>query len=181
VTSVLAVEALTSIFVVALVTFASFLRRPPSLGLGLALIAMLLFMFPTVLALAKWNWNRRLWIFLPYVWSMGERFRQLWTFPRASQLEKLRTRALAYDRFQTGFFGFLGVSLLGIGSIMVSDNDDLPHRAGELLLPISLALVLAIACIDQIRVHGKGFARSPRRLWAKPGRPDPALAEIKPI
>ena len=181
VTSVLAGELFTFFFVVALVEVASRRRQPPTLWVGLLTIAALLVFCPTVLMLAKWSWHGGVWVFLPFVWSMGERLRQLWTLPRASLLEKLRTRALAFDRFQTGLSGYFVMFLVLVASLMVSDDPDFPYRAAGLVMPAFLALFFAIACIDEIRVHGEGFARSPRRLWAKPGRPDPTLTEMKPI
>ncbi|HEV8582101.1 MAG TPA: hypothetical protein VGX68_23780 [Thermoanaerobaculia bacterium] len=181
VTSVLAGELFTFFFVVALVEVASRRRQPPTLWVGFLIIAALLVFCPTVLMLAKWSWHGGVWVFLPFLWSMVERLRQLWTLPRASLLEKLRTRALAFDRFQTGLSGYFVMFLVLVASLMVSDDPDFPYRAAELVIPGFLALFFAIACIDEIRVHGEGFARSPRRLWAKPGRPDPTLTEMKPI
>jgi hypothetical protein len=131
--------------------------------------------------LAKSSWYQGVWVFLPFVWSMVERFRQLWTLPRASRLEKLRSRALAFDRFQTGLSGYFLMFLILVASSMASDDPDFPYRAAAILIPGFLSLFFAIACIDEIRVHSEGFARSPRRLWAKPGRPDPTLTEMKPI
>jgi hypothetical protein len=181
VTSVLAGELLTFFFIVALVEVASRRRQPPTLWGGLLIIAALLVFCPTVLMLAKWSWHGGVWVFLPFLWSMVERLRQLWTLPRASLLGKLRTRALAFDRFQTGLSGYFVMFLVLVASLMVSDDPDFPYRAAGLVIPGFLALFFAIACIDEIRVHGEGFARSPRRLWAKPGRPDPTLTEMKPI
>jgi hypothetical protein len=181
VTSVLAGELFTFFFVVALVEVASRRRQPPTLWVGFLIIAALLVFCPTVLMLAKWSWYGGVWVFLPFLWSMVERLRQLWTLPRASLLEKLRTRALAFDRFQTGLSGYFVMFLVLVASLMVSDDPDFPYRAAGLVIPGFLALFFAIACIDEIRVHGEGFARSPRRLWAKPGRPDPTLTEMKPI
>jgi hypothetical protein len=181
VSSVLAGELFTFFFVVALVEVASSQRRPPTLWVGLVTIAALLVFCPTVLMLAKWSWHAGVWVFLPFVWSMGERLRQLWTLPRASRLEKLRTRALAWDRYYTGFWGYIVMFLVLVASLMVSDDPDFPYRAAVVVLPGFLALFFAISCIDEIRVHSDGFARSPRRLWAKPGRPDTTLTEMKPI
>jgi hypothetical protein len=181
VNSVLAGELFTFFFVVALVEVASRRRTPPTLWVGLLTVATLLVFFPTVLMLAKWSWHGGVWMFLAFLWSMVERFRQLWTLPRASRLEKLRTRALAFDRFQTGLSGYFVMFFILLGSLMLSDDPDFPYHAAEMVIPIFLALFFAITCIDEIRVHGEGFVRSPRRLWAKPGRPDPTLTEMKPI
>jgi len=181
VNSVLAGELFTFFFVVTLVEVASRRRTPPTFWGGLLTIAALLAFFPTVLMLAKWSWYGGVWMFLAFLWSMGERLRQLWTLPRASRLEKLRTRALAFDRFQTGISGYFLMFLILLGSLMLSDDPDFPYKVAEVVIPIFLAFFFAITCIDEIRVHGEGFARSPRRLWAKPGQPDPTLTEMKPI
>jgi hypothetical protein len=179
--SVLAGELFTFFFVVTLVEVASRRTAPPTLWVGLLTVAGLLAVFPTVLMLARWSWYGGVWMFLAFLWSMAERLRQLWTLPRASRLEKLRTRALAFDRFQTGLSGYFMMFLVLLGLLMLSDDPDFPYRAAEVIIPIFLALFFAITCIDEIRVYGEGFARSPRRLWAKPGQPDPTLTEMKPI
>jgi hypothetical protein len=179
--AVIAGELFTFFFVVALVEIASSLRQPPSLRVGLATIGALFFIFPTVLMLAKWSWQGGVWMFLPFVWSMVERLRQLWTLPRASLLEKLRTRALAWDRFQTGSVIFIATFLILVAMMMVTDDEHFSTEPGELVMTSFLALFYAIACIDEIRVHGAGFARSPRRLWARPGRPDLTLTKIVPM
>jgi len=181
VNSVLAGELFTFFFVVTLVEVASRRRTPPTFWGGLLTTAALLAFFPTVLMLAKWSWYGGVWMFLAFLWSMGERLRQLWTLPRAGRLEKLRTRALAFDRFQTGISGYFLMFLVLLGSLMLSDDPDFPYQVAEVVIPIFLAFFFAITCIDEIRVHGEGFARSPRRLWAKPGQPDPTLTEMKPI
>src|SRR6185295_2315102 len=179
-TSVLAGELFTFFFVIGLVEVASRRRQPPTLWVGLLTFAALLVFCPTVLMLAKWSWHGGVWVFLPFLWSMGERLRQLWTLPRASLLEKIRTRALAFDRYQTGFVGYIVMFLVLLVSLMVSDDEHFPNLAAELAMPSFLALFFAIACIDEIRVHGEGFARSPRLLWSKL-RPDPWLTKIEPI
>lgn len=178
---ILASELFTFFFIVVLVEVASRRREPPTFWVGLLTIGALVVFCPSVLMLVRWSWYGGLWMFIPFLWSIGERFRQLWTLPRATRLEKLRTRALAFDRFQTGLSGYLMMFLVLIASLAVNDDPDFSLRAGGLVIPCFLALFFAIACIDEIRVHGEAFARSPRRLWAKPGRPDPTLTEMKPI
>lgn len=179
-TSVLAGELFTFFFVLGLVEVASRRRQPPTLWVGLLTFAALLVFCPTVLMVARWSWYGGVWVFLPFLWSMGERLRQLWTLPRASLLEKLRTRALAFDRYQTGFVGYM-VMFLGLVVVgMVSDDQTFPNRAAEAAIPSFLALFFAIACLDQIRVHSEGFARSPGLLWSTL-RPDPWLTKIEPI
>ncbi|HSS78817.1 MAG TPA: hypothetical protein VLV54_19010 [Thermoanaerobaculia bacterium] len=181
-TPVLAGELFTLFFVVALVDIASSQRQPPTLWGGLLIIAVLLFVCPTVLMLAKWSWHGGVWMFLPFLWSMSERLRQIWTLPRASLLEKIRTRALAFDRFQTGSVGYVVMFLVLFASFVVSEvrDDHFPNLAADLAIPSFLALFFAINCIDEIRVHGEGFARSPGLLWSKL-RPDPRLTKIEPI
>ncbi len=179
--TILAGELFTFLFVVGLVEVASDWKEPPTLWGGLLVIAILLVTCgPTVFMLAKWSWHAGVWVFLPFAWSMAERFRQLWTLPRASPLEKLRTRALAIDRFHTCFVGYMGMFLTLVVVMMASDDGDAPGRVADWLMPSFLALFFAIACINEIRVYTEGFARSPRRLWARPGRPDPWFAEEKP-
>jgi hypothetical protein len=166
-TSVLAGELFTFFFVIGLVEVATRRRQPPTLWVGLLIIAALLVYCPTVLMLAKWSWHGGVWMFLPFLWSMGERLRQLWTLPRASLLEKIRARALAFDRFQTGYVGYIAMFLFMFASFVVSDDEHFPNLAANLAMPSFLALFFAIA-------------RSPGLLWRKL-RPDPSLTKIELI
>lgn len=183
VTTVMAGELFSLFFLVALVEVASRRQQPPTRWVGLLTIAALLVFCPSMLMLLKWSWYAGIWVFLPFLWSLGERFRQLWTLPRASRLEKLRTRALAFDRFQTGLPSYFAMFILLIVLLFVfGDADvDFPYRLAGKVMPTFLAMFFAIMCYDQIRVHGAEFARDPRRLWAKPGHPDPTLTKIDPL
>lgn len=183
VNTVMAGEVFSLFFLVALVEVASRRRQPPTRWVGLLTIAALLVFCPSMLMLLKWSWYGGIWVFLPFLWSLGERFHQLWTLPRASRLEKLRTRALAYDRFQTGLTGYFAMFLLLLGIFFASEAADaeFPQRLAGRVLPCFLAIFFAIMGYDKIRVHGAEFARDPRRLWAKPGHPDPTLTQIEPL
>jgi hypothetical protein len=178
--SVLGTELFTVLFVALLVEIASRRRAAPTLWMGLLIVAGLVAYCPQVLMLARSSWNQGLWVFVPFLWSMVERLRRLWTLPIAPPLEKLRTRALAFGRLQTAMSGFMVLFFLLLASLLVNHPDpDFPYRVSIHLLPCFLIFFFAVACIDTLRVHGESFARAPRRLWSK--APDRQLTQIDPI
>lgn len=160
-----AIEAATLLLVVALVDIASRLRQPPPWWVGLILIVGLMIVFPELIGLFIAGWQQGLWVFLPLVWSILERFRELWTLPVASTIEKLRRRALSWGRLCTAgvIFGLFVTILLGNAMLLgdASDPDDIIARFG---LPL-LGLFYLIAVFDAWRVHRPAFAQRPASLW----------------
>ncbi len=158
------IEAATLFFMVALVDIATRLKRPPPWWLGLGLIIGLVIVFPEMIALIVAGWQMGLWVFLPLLWSVLERLRELWTLPTASAIEKMRRRALSWGRLGTGvvLFGVCVAVLLG-RSILDPDHD--PGGAiVHVALPL-LCLFYLIAAFDAWRVHRPGFAARPKSLW----------------
>lgn len=160
-----AIEAATLLFVVALVDIASRLRQPPPLWAGLILIVGLVIVFPDLIGLAVAGWQQGLWVFLPLLWSILERARELWTLPTARTIEKLRRRALSWGRLCTAgvLFALFVAILLGHAMLMGSafDPEEVVARFG---LPL-LSLLYLIAAFDAWRVHRPAFALRPASLW----------------
>lgn len=171
-----ALEAATLLLVVALVDIASRLRQPPPWWAGLILIVGLLVVFPELIGLAIAGWQQGLWVFLPLLWSILERFRELWTLPGASSIEKLRRRALSWGRLCTAgvIFGLFVAILLGHALLLgdVFDPDEVVARFG---LPL-LGLFYLIAAFDAWRVHRPAFGQRPASLW--PFLDDRSTSEI---
>jgi hypothetical protein len=159
------IEAATLLFMVTLVDIATRLKEPPPWWLGAALIVGMLILFPEISAILVAGWQMGLWVFLPLAWSLLERFRELWTMPGASQIEKYRRRALSWGRLGTGMilFGLLVAVMLGY-SIVLDDQSGTEAVIETLVLPL-LCLFYLIAAIDAWRVHRPGFVRRPRSLW----------------
>lgn len=160
-----AVEAATLLFMVALVDLATRLGKPPPWWMGLLLMIGLLAVFPEVIALLVAGWQLGLWVFLPLAWSVLERLRELWTLPGASALEKLRRRALSWGRLVTGTVLFAVSVLILLAQVMLAPTDDHAGAAmGQIALPM-LCLFYLIAAIDIWRVHQVNFTARPRSLW----------------
>ena len=159
------IEAGSVLFVVALVDIATRLSAPPPWWMGLALVVGMLIVFPEVPGMLAAGWQMGLWVFLPLAWSLFERFRDLWTMPQASEIEKFRRRALSWGRLGTGMilFGLFVAGLLG--HALVLDDQFEPDAVFDMLALPLLCLFYLIAAIDAWRVHRPGFARRPRSLW----------------
>ena len=171
------IEAATLLFMVALVDVATRLKRAPPWWLGLVLIIGLVIVFPEIIALVVTAWQMGLWVFLPLLWSVAERLRELWTLPTARALEKMRRRALSWVRLSTGvvLFGVCVLVLL-VRSVLSPDHDP-GESIAHLALPL-LCLFYLIAVFDAWRVHRPAFAARPRSLW--PFFDDGASASIHP-
>lgn len=117
-------------------------------------------------------------VFLPYLWSLLERLRELWTMPGASRLEKLRRRALVSGRMSLVIV-FAGTALLVAGVTYALD----PAEGGFAMLQRSaawwLAAAFAMAAFDIVRVHRPAFEQRPRALL---GRFDPlGVEDLSPL
>lgn len=171
------IEAATLLFMVALVDVATRLKRPLPWWLGLVLMTGLVLAFPEIIALMVAAWQMGLWVFLPLLWSVLERLRELWTLPKASALEKMRRRALSWGRLSTGVVLF-GVC---VAVVLIQSVLDAEHDPGASLVHIVLPLLCVfylIAAFDAWRVHRPAFAARPRSLW--PVFDDGATARIHP-
>jgi len=138
-------------------------RAPPWWVLPIALIGLLL-VYPEVWQLAQAAWQLGFWLFLPFAWSIFERVREIWTLPSAPLLEKVRRRALTFDRLYTGLMigsGFLIIWLALLAADIVEFGSF--SEPDGLLWPI-LAFY-SINAGNVIRVHRPRFAKQPRSLW----------------
>jgi hypothetical protein len=117
-------------------------------------------------------------VFVPFLWSLVERLRELWTMPGASRLEKLRRRALVSGRMSLVLV-FAGTALAAAGATYALD----PAEGGFAMLQRSaawwLAAAFATAACDIVRVHRPAFERRPRALL---GRFDPlGVEDLSPL
>lgn len=161
-----------------LTDIATRLRKPPPLWAGGLIVVGLGVLYPEVgrmvLAMAREGWP----VFLPFAWSLVERARELWTMPRASQLEKLRRRALVSGR--------MGILLVVCGAFLAVTAIRAARSGMDLgFEPIGpfafwwVALAFALSSFDIVRVHRPGFERRPRALF---GRLDPlGVRDLSPL
>jgi hypothetical protein len=152
-------------------------KRPPwwavvLIGGGVAL------MYPETVQFGRAAFAGGWAVFVPFLWSLLERLRELWTMPGASRLEKLRRRALVSGRMSLVIV-FAGAALAAAGVTYALD----PAEGGFALLQRSaawwLAAAFATAAFDIVRVHRPAFERRPRALL---GRFDPlGVVDLSPL
>jgi hypothetical protein len=161
-----------------LTDIATRLKKPPPLWLGLLILGGLALFNPDVVSVVVGMFRQGWAIFLPFAWSLVERARELWTMPRASQLEKLRRRALTSGRISLVLvFGGAAVATLCVGYFL--DHG----RGGAPLLERTafwwLAAAFSLTAYDVVRVHRPAFERHPRALF---GRFDPlGVTDLAPV
>lgn len=146
-----------------LIDIATRLRRSPPWWLVLLIGAGVLAAYPDVWQTLMLAWHRGLWVFLPFAWSVGERIREMWTLPGASDLEKIRRRTLVFDRLYVGVAMMVVwvavvlaiVATSDVGIEVISD-----HRA---MIAAGVAFY-SVAAFNVWRVHRPAFATRPRSL-----------------
>lgn len=146
-----------------LVDLASRLKKPPPWWIAPLVLAGLFFAFPESWQMLREAWTLGWWALLPFAWSIIERVRELWTLPRASDLEKIRRRVLVFDRLYVAIvIGFLWIA----GSMLLHFAFDVPFfdLFGAGTLPWVLLAFYAVNCANVVRVHRPAFARRPRSL-----------------
>jgi hypothetical protein len=148
-----------------LTDIATRLRKPPPWWLGLLILGGLLLFNVQVLGLTTGLVREGGWLVaLPFLWSLVERGRELWTMPRASRLEKLRRRALVSGRISLVLIGG-GVAIAAMGLSYLVDDVDGGGPFVERYAAWGLAVLFGLAAFDVWRVHRPAFARRPRALF----------------
>jgi hypothetical protein len=152
-------------------------KRPPwwavlLIGGGVAL------MYPETVNFGRAAFAAGWAVFVPFLWSLVERLRELWTMPGASRLEKLRRRALVSGRMSLVLV-FAGTALAAAGATYALD----PALGGFAMLQRGaswwLAAAFATAAFDIVRVYRPAFERRPRALL---GRFDPlGVEDLSPL
>jgi hypothetical protein len=137
-------------------------KRPPLWTIPLILVALGV-AYPDTVYFLRMTWGAGWPVFLPWLWSVVERGRELWTMPVASRLDKLRRRALVSGRMTLVLVGgAVGVAAL-IGGYLADPSGD-PGWAVERLAPWGLAAAFLVLAWDVVRVHRPAFARRPRAV-----------------
>lgn len=147
-----------------LVDVASRLRRAPPWWLGVLLAGAILLLVPGAGEMILMTWQEGMWIFLPFVWSLVERVRELWTLPSASRLEKIRRRTLTFDRVYTG----LALGAMSVAGLVINDlvhDGNVAMSSYSWLMPLLVLLFYGAAAINAWRVHQPAFAKRPGSLW----------------
>jgi hypothetical protein len=147
-----------------LTDIATRMQKPPPWWLGLLILGGLLLFNGQVFGFTTGVVREGGWLVaLPFLWSLVERGRELWTMPRASRLEKLRRRALVSGRISLVLIGG-GVAVAAMGASYLVDD---VHGGGpfvERYAAWGLAALFGLATFDVWRVHRTAFASQPRAL-----------------
>ncbi len=156
-------DAVTLMLSCTLIDVATRLQRAPPWWLGTFIIVGILLINGEVLSALATSWSVGMWVFLPFAWSILERFRALWTLPSASKLEKIRRRTLTFDRLYTGLMiGWLCVAIFIIHSLL-SDN----RLETDRMLPWLCVVFYGVSAFNIWRVHQPAFAKMPRSLFPR--------------
>jgi len=146
-----------------LVDIASNLERKPSVYLAVFIIAGLALLnwqlFPAVHA----AWLGGFGILLPFLWSLLERVRELWTLPDADRIDKVRSRILTFDRLYVGVL--MGWCALAAGLINAWQNDgSMAQGFAGRALPWFVLVFFLIATFNIWRVRQARFVAAPKSL-----------------
>ncbi|HET9767797.1 MAG TPA: hypothetical protein VFS60_13160 [Thermoanaerobaculia bacterium] len=148
-----------------LTDIATRMRKPPPWWLGLLILGGLLLFNGQVIGISAGIVHEGGWLVaLPFLWSLVERGRELWTMPRASRLEKLRRRALVSGRMSLVLIGG-GVAVAAAGASYLIDDVDGGFAFVQRYAAWGLAALFGLAAFDVWRVHRPAFAGRPRALF----------------
>jgi hypothetical protein len=149
-----------------LVDVATRLQRPPSIGWGLFIVLGLMVLNPISFSTIASSWSLGWMMFLPQGWSMVERFRRIWILPRVSKLDKIRTRALTFDRLYLG----VHIAMLSLvsGFLYWAVNDYRGNPVDgvifDIVLPWVLLVFFAANAWNTLRVYQDKFAKKPKSM-----------------
>lgn len=160
----IAADVAMTLMSASLVDVASRLRRAPPWWLGMLIAGGILLMYPGAGALILVAWQQGLWIALPFIWSLAERLRELWTLPATTTLEKLRRRTLTFDRLYTAL-ALGGISVAGLVANDLVYDGNVAMSSHTWALPLLALIFYAVATFNIWRVHQAAFAARPHSLW----------------
>jgi hypothetical protein len=103
-------------------------------------------------------------VVVPFLWSVIERLRELWTLPTATTLEKIRRRTLTFDRLYVALIIGMSCLVFGLVAYMAFDIESRTWLSYTLWIVWSF---YAISCYNIWRVHQEAFVKRPRSLVPK--------------
>jgi hypothetical protein len=137
-------------------------KRPPLWAVVVIAGAVILFSEHTHMVLRA-AWERGAVVFVPLLFSLGERAAVLWRMPGRPEIERIAVRALVANRIITGLvlFGLVTADMIArvalSGAYGPSGGNWAPLLAG--------AIYYAVAAFDDWRVRGARFAERPSVLF----------------
>ena len=142
---------------------ATCLRKRLSWWVVVLIVGGLALLYPEAVGLVRAAFAHGWAIFVPFLWSLCERLRELWTMPGASRLEKLRRRALVSGRMLLVIV-FAGAAIAAAGLTYALDAAGGGFAMLQRTAGWWLAAAFAAAAFDVVRVHRPAFERRPRAL-----------------
>ena len=142
--------------------------RPPWWAVPIIAGLVLMIVSPEILTMLRGAFAEGWQVFVPFLWSVLERLRELWTMPVASRLEKMRRRALVSGR--------IALVLLFGGAATATADHHLRARSSRITAASTCWAAppaggwrrpSAPPALDVVRVHRPSFARRPRALVPK--------------
>jgi hypothetical protein len=146
-----------------LVDIATRLRKRPPIW-AVVLIAGAVFLFSEhTWAVLQMAWGRGSVVFVPLLFSLGERATVLWRMPGRPELERIAARALVANRIITGLvlLGLVTAEMIA----RVAFSGDYGPSGGNWAPLLAGAIYYAVAAYDDWRVRGARFAERPSVLF----------------
>lgn len=137
-------------------------KRPPIWVIPIIMAAVVLFS-EYAMSILRLAWERGAVVFVPLLFSLGERATVLWRLPGLTRVQKIAARALVSNRITTGLalFGLVTAAMItGVAHAPLYNlfNGSFPPL-------VAGAIYFAVAACDDWRVRGRRFAERPTVLF----------------
>jgi hypothetical protein len=148
-----------------LIDIATRIQRAPPWWIAPFAVLGLLMLTPDLVGYVAQGFQLGWLVVVPFLWSVIERLRELWTLPTATTLEKIRRRTLTFDRLYVALIIGMSSLVLGLVAYMAFEFDFFTglNRAALWIV----WSFYAISCYNVWRVHQEAFVKRPRSLLPK--------------
>lgn len=146
-----------------LIDIASRLQKAPPWWVAPLLPVGLFFAYPESWQMLQMAWQQGYAVLLPFAWSIVERIGEIWTLPKACDLEKIRRRTLVFDRLYVALL-LAALWIAAAAIAFFAFGVEFFEMFGFNGLPWAMAAFYAVNVANVIRVHRPAFARRPRSL-----------------
>ena len=146
-----------------LIDVASRLQKPMKWWWALPLGAGILALNHEVIDMLGLAWSQGLAVFMPFMWTLLDRIRQLWTLPLASPMEKIRRRTMTFDRLYVGLFMMVALIVCVLAGVLTGFAAIEDFFGSRALIVFGIGFY-GIAAFNAWRVYQPAFSRQPRSL-----------------
>lgn len=130
---------------------------------AVVLIAAGIALFTGGLAPLREAWGKGWAVFIPLLFSLGERAAVLWRMPERPRVQKIAARALISNRITMAMAALALIAAAMIAGMIFLDAFDTLN--GPMTLFGAGAIYFAVAAFDEWRVRGRRFAERPSVLF----------------